>query len=273
MDKDYFLRFESFTRLVGRDAIEKLFNAHFCVFGLGGVGSWAAEALVRCGIGNITIVDFDNISIKNSNRQIHAVDGEFNKPKVQSMKERLLKINPHCNITPVKSFFTYSNADSILSVRFDYVIDAIDSPSKKCLLAARCKNLGLPLIITGAAGGKLDPTMVKVSDLSEVFNDRLLQETRKKLRAKYNFPNAPQPMGIEAVFSTEPRRKPILESDTDTERDKQTAECNLNPDDKPGTAVFVTATFGLVAVSRAIGRFLGLLQAGEKNDKPDFADE
>ncbi|MGC8744514.1 MAG: tRNA threonylcarbamoyladenosine dehydratase [Verrucomicrobiia bacterium] len=259
MNKDYFLRFESFTRLVGRGAIEKLFNAHFCVFGLGGVGSWAAEALARCGVGNITIVDFDNISIRNSNRQIHAVEGEFNKPKVLAMKERLIKINPQCNITPVHKFFTYSNADSILSARFDYVIDAIDSPSKKCLLAARCKILGLPLIITGASGGKFDPTMVKVSDLSEAYNDRLLQETRKKLRAKYDFPNAPQPMGIEAVFSIEPRRKPILEPDADTEHDEQTGECNLICDDKPGTAVFVTATFGFVAVSRAIGRFLGLL--------------
>ncbi|MGB9603368.1 MAG: tRNA threonylcarbamoyladenosine dehydratase [Verrucomicrobiia bacterium] len=260
MLNDYFVRFNSLSRLIGKESLEKLNNAHFCVIGLGGVGSWAAEALARCGVGNITLIDFDEICKSNVNRQIHALDDELHKPKVEVMAQRIKKINPHAHITPIQSFFTYSTADSILSARYDYIIDAMDTPSKKCFLAHKCKQLGIPLIVTGAAGGKLDPTQIKTGDLSEVYNDRLLQEVRKKLRAKYNFPNAPHPMGIDAVFSTEPRKKSIGEHCRESSNPSPAVvkSRGLNCETGLGTAVFVTATFGFVAIARAISRFLGL---------------
>lgn len=250
---DYHVRFKAVFRLLGNEAMNTLAKAHICVIGLGGVGSWSAEALARCGVGNITLVDFDEVCKTNVNRQIHAVDGEFHKPKVQVMTERIAKINPRCAVSPIQSFFTYSTADSIFSRKFDYVIDAMDSPSKKCLVADKCKKLGIPLIMTGATGGKLDPTKIRITDLSEAFNDRLLQEVRKKLRAKYGFPNAPRPMGIEAVYSIEPARR--------TQEQCPKSEDSLNPglncETGLGAVVFLTGTFGFVAVSRVIMKLTG----------------
>jgi len=249
---DYNERFRGVINLIGKDKIKFLSTANVCVVGLGGVGSWAAESLARSGVGRLTIVDFDEISKSNVNRQIHSLEGEFHKTKVDAMAERISKINPDCLINPIHSFFTYSNADEILSENYSYVIDAMDSPSKKCLLADKCKKRGIPLIMTGAAGGKIDPTMVRIADLSEVYNDRLLQEVRKKLRAKYGFPGASSPMGIDAVFSIEPARR---QKNNFSETEK------VNDSEKQkgvGTVVFVTAVFGFAASSRVFVKLTGI---------------
>lgn len=251
---EYQVRFGGLFRLYGKEAMEKIAAANVCVIGLGGVGSWAAEALARCGVGKITIVDFDEICKSNVNRQLHALDGEFHRPKVEAMAERLRKINPSCEVTPLQMFFTYSTADTILKPRYDYVIDAMDSPSKKCYLTHRCKELGLNLIITGAAGGKTDPTKIRIADLSQVNHDRLLQEVRKKLRVKYDFPRLPAPMMVEAVFSEEPTRRPILEGCSDKPK-RSGLDCKTGH----GTAVFVTAVFGFVAASRVVNKIAGVM--------------
>lgn len=254
METDYSVRFNGFSRLVGKSAMEKIAASSVCVIGLGGVGSWAVEALARCGVGKITIVDFDEVCKSNVNRQLHALDGEFHKPKVEVMAERIRKINPLCEVTPVQLFFTYSTAETILKPQFDYVIDAMDSPSKKCYLAHYCRQRGLNLIITGAAGGKTDPTKVRIADLSAVNHDRLLQEVRKKLRVKYNFPRLPEPMMVEAVFSEEPTRKPVIEGCEDRTK-RRSLDCRTGL----GTAVFVTAVFGFVAASRVVNRIAGIV--------------
>ncbi len=256
---DYDERFSGVANLIGKDKMNILSNANICVIGIGGVGSWAAEALARCGVGRITIVDFDLVSITNVNRQIHSLDGEFNKPKVSAMAERIAKINPNCIIKPIHSHFTYSSADDILSENYSCVIDAMDSPSKKCLLADKCKKRAIPLVMTGASGGKFDPTMIRIADLSEVYNDRLLQEVRKKLRVRYGFPRASLPMGIDSVFSLEPaKRKRNDPTASENEEDS-------NIQTGVGTAVFVTAVFGFVAVSRVVAKLIGIntpLQTG-----------
>ncbi|MCX7872286.1 MAG: tRNA threonylcarbamoyladenosine dehydratase [Verrucomicrobiae bacterium] len=251
---DYQVRFGGLFRLYGKTAMEKIAASSVCVIGLGGVGSWAAEALARCGVGKITIVDFDEICKSNVNRQLHALEGEFHRPKVEATAERLRKINPSCEIVAHQLFFTYSTADTILGTRFDYVIDAMDTPSKKCYLAHRCKELGLNLIITGAAGGKTDPTKVRLADLSMVNHDRLLQEVRKKLRVKYGFPRLPNPMNVEAVFSEEPTRSPILDG-----CENKTRRTSLDCKTGMGTAVFVTAVFGFVAASKVVNRIAGII--------------
>src|SRR5690242_1416108 len=140
----YRKRFSGVARLFGAEAMERLRRAHVCVIGLGGVGSWAVEALARSGIGELTLIDLDDVCISNVNRQLHALDGELGKPKVEVMARRAAAINPDCVIHPLHYFFLKSNADRILEAGFDAVLDAIDSPSLKCVLIASCRQKGTP---------------------------------------------------------------------------------------------------------------------------------
>src|SRR5204862_4576361 len=140
----YERRFGGVGRLVGSEGLECLKRAHVCVVGLGGVGSWAVEALARSGIGELTLVDLDDVCISNVNRQLHALDGELGKPKVEVMARRVLAIDPDCTVDAVHAFFLKSNAREILQTRFDFVLDAIDSPARKCLMIALCRELAIP---------------------------------------------------------------------------------------------------------------------------------
>ena len=153
----YERRFGGIGRLYGRGALERIRSAHVCVVGLGGVGSWAVEALARSGVGELTLVDLDDVCISNVNRQLHAVAGELGQPKAEAMSRRVQAINPDCRVHPVQAFFLKSNAAEILRARFDYVLDAIDSPSRKGLLIAQCRQRGIPVITTGAAGADAIP--------------------------------------------------------------------------------------------------------------------
>src|SRR5690242_9578624 len=178
----YRKRFSGVARLFGAEAMERLRRAHVCVIGLGGVGSWTVEALARSGIGELTLVDLDDVCISNVNRQLHALDGELGKPKVEVLTYRVRAINPLCEVHPVRGFFLKSNAAELLQARYDYVLDAIDSPSRKAVLIASCRERGLPVLTTGAAGGRQDPTAIEIVDLAFSSHDRLLQEVRRKLR-------------------------------------------------------------------------------------------
>src|SRR5690242_5261473 len=171
----YRKRFSGVARLFGAEAMERLRRAHVCVIGLGGVGSWAVEALARSGIGELTLIDLDDVCISNVNRQLHALEGELGKPKVDVMGRRAKAINPEATVHAVHAFFLKSNAEEILKAGFDAVVDAIDSPSLKCLLIASCRDRGIPLVVVGGAGGRQDPTCVEVTDLAFSSGDRLLQ--------------------------------------------------------------------------------------------------
>ena len=196
-------RFGGIRRLFGAEGFERLRRAHVCVIGLGGVGSWAVESLARSGVGALTLVDLDDICITNVNRQLHALDGAFGQAKAEVLAARARAINPDCRVTPIQAFFLKSNASEILRVQFDFVVDAIDSPARKCLLIASCRAREIPVITVGASAGRRDPTTVQTVDLAFSSHDRLLQEVRKKLRTRHDFPRGEQPFGVECVLSRE----------------------------------------------------------------------
>ena len=240
----YLARFNGLARLYSPEGLEKISRCHICVIGLGGIGSWAVEALARSGIGKLTLIDLDDICVGNTNRQLHALESEFGNPKVEVMARRVKSINPECIVHPLHSFFLKSNASEILQTKFDFVLDAIDSPARKCLLIAECRERRIPIITTGASAGRRNPTQIQVADLSVSSHDRLLQEVRKKLRVRHGFPRK-EAFGVECVFSKEEITYPKCQSS-----DKP--DLRLDCDTGLGTACFVTGTFGLVAASRII---------------------
>lgn len=185
---EYAARFGGIARLYGAGGLEKLRSAHVCVVGIGGVGSWTAEALTRSGLGKLTLVDLDEICLTNTNRQIHALEDSIGKTKVQEMAERIRRINPDCAVKTRVEFFTEQTAARILKTRCDYLVDAIDGLSNKCLMIAQCRERDIPIITCGAAGGRRDGTAVRVADLNRAKYDKLLFKVRKQLRQRHGFP-------------------------------------------------------------------------------------
>jgi tRNA A37 threonylcarbamoyladenosine dehydratase len=244
-------RFEGIARLYSTEGLARLRRAHVCVVGIGGVGSWAVEALARSGVGELTLIDLDDICVSNVNRQLHALDGQIGRPKVEVMASRVRAINPACAVHPIAAFFTEANARELLTPRFDYLLDAIDSSSKKCLLIALCRELNIPVLTAGAAGGRRNPALVRVADLAETSHDRLLRETRTKLRAHHSFPRGEQGLGVECVYSTEPPAISARDASIDAKCEPD-ADLRLGCNSGYGTASFVTGTFGFVAAARIV---------------------
>lgn len=258
--EDYNQRFGGIARLYGVSGLQNLLNANVLVIGLGGVGSWAAEALARSGVGSITLVDLDDICITNTNRQIHAVEGMVGKMKVQAIRERILSINPQCNVLAIEEFFTAQTIDMILDRKIDYAIDAIDSVQNKCVLAAACKERNIPLIVTGGAAGKRNPSMIKVDDLGLACNDSLLFTLRKRLRQEFSFPSGAgftrskkQLFNIACVYSSE---DPVYPKSDGTTCDLADSEANLKLDCETGmgSITHITGTFGFIAASYVIDK-------------------
>jgi tRNA A37 threonylcarbamoyladenosine dehydratase len=259
-------RFDRAARLLGESGMARLGRAHVAVIGLGGVGSFAAEALCRSGVGSLTLIDFDKVCVTNTNRQLHALQGAVGKPKVERMAERLRAINPLATIHAVEAFYGAETAEALLPAgRFDHAIDAIDNVQAKLHLLARAHALGLPIISCLGAAGRLDPTLIRVCDLGETHSDPFAKDVRKLLRARYGIDTASR-TGIQTVFSLEPRREPEPVSfDADGflcvcpqgENDHHTCERRNQID---GSAAFVTGAFGLTAagvVVRAIAGRVG----------------
>lgn len=253
-------RFGGVGRLYGVEALDRLRRAHVCVVGLGGVGSWAVEALARSGVGELTLVDLDDVCISNVNRQLHALTGELGKPKVEVMARRIQAINPECLVHPLHSFFLKSNADAILETQFHAVLDAIDSPSLKSVLIARCTQRGIAVVTTGGAGGRQDPTAIEVTDLAFTSHDRLLQEVRRKLRRDHGFPRGDRPFGVTCVLSREQPVFPTADGSACTDR-AQAADLRLDCSTGFGTTCFVTGAFGFVAAARIVQRIAQLRPA------------
>ena len=253
---NYKARFGGIRRLLSGEGLERLRRAHVCVVGIGGVGSWAVEALARSGIGRLTLIDLDDVCISNVNRQLHAVEGEFGKPKVDVTARRVHAINPECQVNAVQSLLTRANASELLSPSFDYVLDAIDSPSKKCLLITIAKSRGIPVVTTGAAAGRTDPTQVRVSDLAFTSHDRLLQEVRKKLRARDGFPRGVEPFNVPCVHSPEP---PVFarKDGTVCVRPEPAMDLRIDCQTGFGTASFVTGAFGFAAAGYIVRSLAG----------------
>ena len=189
---EYLQRFGGIARLYGEHGLELLSRAHFAVIGIGGVGTWVAESLVRSGIGQITLVDMDDICITNSNRQIHALSSTIGQQKTEVMASRLLDINPELQINPVDDFLDRDNIAEIIGQDIHLVIDAIDAAMVKTALIAHCKRRKTPIITIGSAGGKLDPRQIISGDLAKTFNDPLLAKVRNNLRRLHNFSRNPK---------------------------------------------------------------------------------
>lgn len=255
----YQLRFSGIARLYGSDALTILSNSHLCVVGIGGVGSWSAEALARSGVGRITLVDMDDICISNTNRQIHTAENTLGKSKAAVMAERIRGINPECQVHAHEDFFTATTADEILSLGFDGVIDAIDSLNSKCELLYRCLRAKIPLVAVGGAGGKTDPTRIQTCDLLKSYKDPLLAQVRKRLRQQYNFSRNPKRrFRIEVVFSPEEIVYPSSDGTVCSAKPKQEGGESMRLDCQSGygAVTHITATFGMVAAASLIKKVI-----------------
>lgn len=259
-DIDFERRFGGIARLYGAPALARFRAAHVCVVGVGGVGSWVAEALARSAIGHITMIDLDNLAESNVNRQIHALTDTIGQAKVTALAERIAQINPFCRVTQIEDFITPDNLDEMVGLRnYDYVIDAIDDVRAKTALIVYCRNNGIRLITIGGAGGQIDPTKIEVRDLCRTEQEPLLAKVRKRLRSEHGFPRGTKnKFGIDAVFSTEPLRQPDTGEDEACEVDGQAGVTGLNCAGF-GSAMVVTASFGLVAAAHVLRR---LAEAG-----------
>lgn len=249
IDVDFERRFGGVRRLYGERGLARLQAAHVCVIGLGGVGSWAAEALARSAVGRLTLIDLDNIAESNVNRQLHAVDGEFGKAKVTAMAERIHSINPLAQVRQIEDFISAENMATMLAGGFDAVLDAIDDARAKVALAAYCRQQKLPLVMAGAAGGRLDSTRVRSGDLAQATGDRLLAKVRTSLRRDHGFPKAASGkksaarFGISCIYSDEP----VIRPDAACEADNP-GLAGLNCAGY-GSSVCVTAAFGMAAAA------------------------
>ncbi len=249
-------RFAGIERLYGKEAYALIKNMHVCVVGIGGVGSWVVEALARTAVGRITLIDFDTIEPSNINRQVHALSSTIEIKKCIAMQERVKKINPDCLVTIIDDFLTLDNMKELLQRDYDYVVDAIDSIKFKAGLIYFCKRNKIPVITTGGAGGLTDPSVIEVVDLSKTYNDALAAKVRSTLRDQYNFTRNPKRrFGIDCVFSTQQQRYPKEDGTVSYEKPGVhgvSLDCSFGY----GAASFVTGTFGFIAVSHLIKKFL-----------------
>ncbi|ATF09760.1 CsdL (EC-YgdL) protein of the HesA/MoeB/ThiF family, part of the CsdA-E-L sulfur transfer pathway [Candidatus Enterovibrio altilux] len=249
--KSYQQRFDGTRRLYGMSKLEILRQSHVCVIGIGGVGSWAVEALARSGVGALTLIDMDDICVTNINRQIHAMSGTIGQSKIAVMSDRVRLINPDCSVQLIDDFISEENISEYITKEFDYVLDAIDSLKPKTALIAYCKRNKIKIITVGGTGGQLDPTQIQVADLTKTIQDPLAAKLRNKLRRFHNFTKIPgRTFGVDCVFSTE--RLKYLQPDGSVCEIKVPVEGykRMNCNSGFGTAAMVTATFGFIAVSR-----------------------
>lgn len=247
-------RFGGVGRLYGLPALARFRAAHICVIGVGGVGSWIVEALARSAIGQLTLIDLDNVAESNINRQIQALSGTIGQAKIGALAERIAQINPSCRVNQVEDFITPDNLDQMIGGKgFDYVVDAIDSVKSKAALIAYCRDYGLPIIVIGSAGGKLDATRIEVRDLTKTEQEPLLKIVRKRLRTEYGFPRSLKTkFNVDAVFSMEPVAMPAQEASCDIDAEA-TGITGLNCAGF-GSSMVVTATFGMIAAGHVLNK-------------------
>ncbi|MCX7148842.1 MAG: tRNA threonylcarbamoyladenosine dehydratase [Rhodocyclales bacterium] len=256
---DYERRFGGIERLYGAGALLRLAAAHVVVVGIGGVGSWAAEALARSGVGCLTLIDLDHVAESNVNRQIHALESTFGAPKVVAMRDRIAAINPSCVVDAVEEFIDENNLATLIP-SCDAVIDAIDQVRAKAALIAWCRRAGICVVTTGAAGGRTDPTRIEVIDLSRTTQDALASKVRARLRKDYGFPrDLKKKFGVDCVFSPEQVRRPVDADSCAVAGD--TADEAIDPAAGLscagyGSSVAVTASFGFAAAARVLAGIL-----------------
>jgi tRNA A37 threonylcarbamoyladenosine dehydratase len=244
LDEENARRFGGLQRLYGVAGAQRIRQAHVVVVGIGGVGSWAAEALARSGVARLSLIDMDHISESNINRQIHALSTTTGQSKVLAMQERIALIHPQCAVDALDEFVSPENWPSLLPAKPDALIDACDQVKAKVSLAHWALDEGLGFITVGAAGGKRLAHKVDVDDLSRITHDPLLAQVRYRLRKHHGAAKGDKRIGIQGVFSREAVAPPD-------------ASCALESDGSLnchgyGSVVSVTATFGMCAASEIL---------------------
>lgn len=255
-------RFSSVARVHGQTGVERLWQSHAVVVGIGGVGSWAAEALARSGVGRLTLIDLDHVAESNINRQVHALTSTLGAAKVEVMAARILDMSPDCRVNAVDAFVEPGEEDALIPTDADVVVDAIDAVAAKASLIAWCRSKGVPVVVCGAAGGRTDPLKLRTEDLARTEGDALLSAVRARLRRQHGFPKASpsggKPLGskqqgmaarfgVEAVFSPEQ----VAGQRPKAEGGGMPLACAGY-----GSLVTVTAAMGLAAASRALSVIL-----------------
>ena len=251
--------FSGLARLYGVEPARTVRQAHVVVVGIGGVGSWSAEALARSGVGRLTLIDMDQVAESNINRQVHALVGTVGMSKVDAMRDRIMAINPHCKVTTIDAFVDAENWPAILPDGVDAVIDACDQAKAKLAMAVWARQQKTIFIIVGAAGGKRQAHLVDIADLSTVTHDPLLARIRYSLRRTFGAPKVGGKLNIFCVFS----REPVKTAD---------ASCAVQGDNSLnchgyGSIVSVTASFGMCAAGWVIEKISeATAKIGTKND-------
>ena len=250
-------RFNGIIRLYGTQAVTKLQQSHVLIIGIGGVGSWTAEALARSAVGNITLMDLDDICVSNTNRQIHATQTVIGQSKIDVMAERLREINPRLRVHTIHDFIDGDNLEEYINSHYHLVIDAIDAVMVKTKLINFCKWKKIPIITIGSAGGKQDPQKIVSSDLSKTKNDPLLSKVRNNLRRLHRFSRNPkQRFAITAVYSIEQMTYPDDTGETCNTKAYMTEDARLDCSQGFGAATMVTGTFAFIAATEAIKKLL-----------------
>jgi len=246
-------RFGGVSRLYGKQALKRFTSAHIIIIGIGGVGSWVAEALARNAIGKLTLIDLDIVAESNINRQLPALSSTIGRNKIDVMAERIHDINPDCEVHCIDDFITQDNIPQLISTDATFVIDCIDSSRVKAAMIAWCKRQKIKIITLGGAGGQIDPSLIKVADLSRTEHDPLLSKTRKLLRQNYGFStNTKRRFAIPCVFSSEHLRYSSLTGDISSEKPSTTTVNTLSCAGGLGSSVMVTASFGFMAVAHVL---------------------
>lgn len=250
-------RFGGLERLYGPGSAASLRGGHVVVAGIGGVGSWCAEALARCGVGRLTLIDLDHVAESNVNRQIHALGSTLGQAKVVAMAQRIRDIHPDCDVRAVDDFVSPENVADVIPVDADFVIDCTDQASAKIALIVQARQRRQALIVCGGAGGKTDPLALRSGDLSQAVNDALLSKLRNTLRRQHGFPRAADAAGkvrkrvprmmVRALWFDQPALLPEAWSHTPDTGAPQGLSCAGY-----GSAVMVTAAMGMAAANEAV---------------------
>lgn len=274
-------RFDRAARLFSEPGLHRLMQSRVLVIGVGGVGSFTAESLARSAVGTIGLVDFDRVCVTNTNRQLHAMQGTIGKRKVDVMAERLRLIHPTGLVQPMAHFYNPENRDLVLTGKIDFVVDAIDNLSAKADLLATCLARGIPVVSSMGAAARIDPTQVRVADLSETYKDAFAAALRKLLRKEHGIELGPgRPIGVDAVFSPEPVTPPAplgYDEGVGFRCVCPGGKNGLHDCDRrariDGTASFVTGAFGLAAASVVVRRLIAAdFEAAERGATPRQGD-
>ncbi len=248
---DHARRFGGVARSYGAGALDALAASHLVVVGVGGVGSWAAEALARSAVGRITLVDMDHVAESNINRQVHALDTTLGRSKILAMAERIAAISPQCRVDCVDDFVDPGNVASLVPSDADVVIDAIDAPAAKAALIATCVRRGQVVVVCGGAGGRVDPLQLASGDLASTRHDALLASVRSRLRREHGFPRAGSGrFGVPALWFDAPALGSLVQPGANA---GTPLACSGY-----GSLVTVTAPLGFAAAAQALGRALAL---------------